>query len=216
VRWVPLSARVWKAPTRDGGEAPGYTWPGVFNLDAITIAFLVGGLLLIGSELVHLSLVPVFFGVSALITAGLHALGILPSLPASLLAWSITSVALTLPLRPLVRRLLPGAKAVFDPSDEDKDAMGELVEVIDAVDDESASGRIRHQGTTWSARAVEGHIPKGARAKLVYREKMTWVVEAVPATEGVDALPVLPPADASARVPAELPAAVEMTETKKV
>lgn len=175
--------------------------PGSFVLDAITIVFLVGGLLLIASELVHLSLVPVFFGTSALITAGLHALGILDTWSGSLLAWALTSVALTVPLRPLARRLLPGAKAVFDPSDEDKDAMGAIVEVVEAVDDETTQGRIRHQGTTWSARAVEGLIPRGARAKLVYRDKLSWVIEALPATDGVEPAPALPPADASARVP---------------
>jgi membrane protein implicated in regulation of membrane protease activity len=171
-------------------------------VDPVTIGFLVGGLLLIGSELFHLSLVPVFFGAAALGVAGLRAVGLLPdALMPSLLAWSVASVGLAVPLRPLARRFFPTSKAVFDPSHEDKDAYGAIVEVVEAVDEDSNAGRIRFQGTTWAARSTEGLIPQGARAKLLLRDELAWVVEPISALDGIDIPAALPPANVAERVP---------------
>ena len=146
-------------------------------MDAITWIFLIAGALLIASEFVQLSLVSVFLGVSALVVGGLRALGVVESIPLSLLAWSLVSLGLTVPLRPLVRRLLPAGERKFDHAHEDKDAMGVVVDVEQAVDDASSNGRIRFQGTTWSATSTVGTLAKGQKAKILYRDKMVWVVE---------------------------------------
>jgi membrane protein implicated in regulation of membrane protease activity len=145
-------------------------------VDWLTILFLVAGVLLIASEAVHMALVPVFFGLAALIVAALRGVGLVESLPASLLLWSIMSVALTIPLRPIARRLIKG-QAKYDRSDAIKDALGQVVEVVEDVDEDSDNGRIRFQGTTWAARSMEGRLPKGSRAKLYAKDKLVWVVE---------------------------------------
>ena len=139
--------------------------------------FLVAGVLLIASEAVHMAIVPVFLGAAALVVAALRAVGILESVPLSFLIWSITSVALALPLRPLVKRFIGRGESKYDRSDEDKDALGEVVEVVEDVDDATASGRIRYRGTTWVARSLEGKIAKGMQAKLYAKDKLVWVVE---------------------------------------
>ena len=160
-------------------------------VDWVTIAFLVGGLLLIASELVSLSLVPVFLGVAALIVAALRGIGVVESVPASLLVWSMMSVALALPLRPLVRKYLRAGEARHDHSDEDRDAMGQIVDVVEDIDATSQRGRIRFQGTTWAAQTTEGTIPAGARCKLMVKDKLIWIVEPLNALDEDNRVPVL-------------------------
>jgi membrane protein implicated in regulation of membrane protease activity len=160
-------------------------------VDWVTVAFLIAGVLLIASELVQLSLIPVFLGVAALFVAGLRGVGLLESVPMSLLVWSMTSVGLALPLRPLARRYLKTGERKVDHSHEDRDAMGAIVEVIEPVDDQSDSGRVRFQGTTWSARATDGTIPAGGQARLVYKDKLVWIVEPLSVLDESNRVPVL-------------------------
>jgi membrane protein implicated in regulation of membrane protease activity len=160
-------------------------------VDWVTLAFLVGGLALIASELVHLSLVPVFLGVSALVVAGLRGIGVVDSVAASLLIWSITSVALTLPLRPLARRYFKAGEVRFDRSHEDRDAVGQVVDVVEDIDDVSERGRVRFQGTTWVAQTTDGVIPKGQKVTLVIKNKLVWIVEPLNALDDVNQVPVL-------------------------
>lgn len=169
-------------------------------MDAITWIFFVVGALLIVSEFVHLSLISVFLGVSALLVGGLRALGLLESVPQALLAWSLISLGLTLPLRPLARKWLPGGERKFDHAHEDKDAMGVVVDVTDAVDDQSSNGRIRFQGTTWSATSTTGTIAKGQKAKIVYRDKLVWVVEPLEQLPEASPVPTFSPAAQEAAV----------------
>ncbi len=154
-------------------------------MDPIAIAFVIGGLALLVSEAVVPSLVAGFFGVAAILTGGLHAIGLVDSLPATLLVWAITSVALVLPFRPMLQKLAGKAQSHKDPTDvdEDRDSMGEVVEVVEDVSEENDIGRIRFQGTTWQARCTTGTLKAGERAQLVYRQGSLWVVEPV-AVEG--------------------------------
>lgn len=152
-------------------------------MDPVTLAFLVVGVLLIASEALHLSLVPVFFGTAALLVAGLRALGVLDSVSSSLLVWGFSSLGMAVPLRPIFKRYLKTGEAKHDHSHEDRDAMGEIVEVLEAVDDTGPKGRIRFQGTTWAAQCTDGSVPSGGRARLVYKDKLVWIVEPVSALE---------------------------------
>ena len=155
------------------------------SMDPIAIAFVIGGLALLVSEAVVPSLVAGFFGVAAILTGGLHAIGLVDSLPATLLVWAMTSVALVLPFRPMLQKLAGKAQSHRDPTDvdADRDAMGEVVDVVEDVSEENDIGRIRFQGTTWQARCTTGTLKAGERAQLVYRQGSLWVVEPV-AVEG--------------------------------
>jgi hypothetical protein len=83
---------------------------------------------------------------------------------------------MTIALRPLAMRYVRGETSL-DLTNEDAEAMGQTVQVVQAVGEEK-TGRIRHRGAEWDARAVEGRLPKGATAKLLYRDNLTWIVEA--------------------------------------
>ncbi len=158
-------------------------------VDSWTIAFLVGGLLLIGSEFVVPSLFSIFLGVAALLTAALRGVGLVESVPLSFLLWSVLSLGLVVPFRAQVQKLMPGGKsdARKDRTDveHDRDAMGEVVEVVEDVAEDHDRGRIRFQGTTWNARMTNGSLKKGEKAQLVYREGALWVIEAVAKDESV-------------------------------
>ena len=56
---------------------------------------------------------------------------------------------------------------------------GKEVDVVSDCDDKSDYGRIRYQGTSWPAKSIEGPIPAGSRAKLVYRDNVAWIIEAI-------------------------------------
>jgi len=168
-------------------------------VDPVTIAFLAVGVLLVASEALHLSLIPVFFGVAALMVGGLRALGVIDSLAGSLLLWGFSSLGMAVPLRPMLKRYLKPGESKHDTAHEDKDAMGEVVEVLEAVDDTGPTGRIRFQGTSWAAQCTDGSVAKGGQARLVYKDKLVWIVEPLSALE---AAPERVPAPAKDKVKA--------------
>lgn len=149
-------------------------------MDPWTVAFIVAGLLLMASEFLVPSLVGAFIGFAALMTAGLRGLGLVESVPWSLVWWSVLSLSLAIPFRPLAQRLVPGrSEARKDKTDidTDRDSMGEVVTVVEDVDEDHDLGRIRFQGTTWQARSTSGKFRAGQEAQLVYRDGMVWIVE---------------------------------------
>ncbi|MFZ9887879.1 MAG: NfeD family protein [Myxococcota bacterium] len=155
------------------------------------LIWLLIGMLLIGSEVFVPGLVMLFPGLGALVVAALQAAGWVESLPASLVTWAASSIALFAVMRRTLRRWFP-AEESRRLEREGADAYGKLVDVLEDVAEQSPGealrGRIRHEGTTWPAASTSGTIRKGERARLVYREELAWVVEPAPA------LP-LPPSD---------------------
>lgn len=145
----------------------------------LTWGWLALGLILLLSELAMPGLLALFLGAAALLVSGMSALGLIDTLGASIFAWMGLSVGLTLGLRSTVRRLLP-AETKRAAVDEDVAAIGAEVEVVVAVNPNDATGRIRYQGTSWSATSTSGVLPAGSRARLVVRDNLVWLVE--PAT----------------------------------
>lgn len=142
----------------------------------LTWTFLVGGLLLMVLETVVPGGIAGFLGIGGLVIAGLRALGLLLNPWTAVITWVFLSVGLTLALRPLAMRFVQGDISLAL-TDEDAEAMGETVTVVERVGEEEP-GRIRYRGATWDARSVEGTLPKGAEAALLYRDNLTWIVEA--------------------------------------
>jgi inner membrane protein len=168
--------------------------------DWLLWAFLIGGLLAIGSEVFHATLTALFLGLSALVVAGLVGTGLITGLGPAVLVWGIMSVVLALPLRPIVKRLLPGERR-HDKSNEDDDAVGLIVDVLEPVLEGEIRGRIRHQGTTWPAVCIDGSIPAGGKARLVMRQKLAWVVEPLDMLAAADVVPAAPAQKANADKP---------------
>ncbi len=141
----------------------------------LTWAFVVGGALLMLIEAVVPGGIAFFLGIGGVVVGGLRALGLLVDPLSSVVTWVFLSTGLTIALRPLMLRFVQGDVSLAM-TDEDAEAMGETVTVVEAVGPESP-GRIRFRGATWDARTLEGQLPDGAEAQLLYRDNLTWVVE---------------------------------------
>ncbi|MCS3637529.1 NfeD family protein [Salinibacter ruber] len=141
----------------------------------LTWAFVVGGALLMLIEAVVPGGIAFFLGIGGMVVGGLRALGLLVDPLSSVVTWVFLSTGLTIALRPLMLRFVQGDVSLAM-TDEDAEAMGETVTVVEAVGPESP-GRIRFRGATWDARTLEGRLPDGAEAQLLYRDNLTWVVE---------------------------------------
>ncbi len=143
--------------------------------ELITWIFFVGGLLLMILETVLPGGVAFFLGAGGLVIAALRAMGLLIDPLTAMLTWVFLSTGLTIVLRPLAMRYF-GGDTSLKMTNEDAEAMGQTVTVIEALG-ETSPGRIRFRGAEWDARTTEGRLPKGATAKLLYRENLTWIVE---------------------------------------
>lgn len=144
--------------------------------ETLTWIFLIGGILLMLLETFVPGGVSFFLGVSGVLVGALRLLGILADPGSSVLAWLLSSIALILLMRPLVMKYW-GGESYFKLADEDYEAIDEIVEVIEPVNSMDNSGRIRYQGISWQARTLEGKLPEGSKARIKYRDNVTWIVE---------------------------------------
>lgn len=143
--------------------------------DGFTLVWLVLGIVLMLAELLVPGLVVIFFGMAALLVGGLAALGIVQAWTTAIAVWAVGSLGMVLGLRSGAQRLLPG-ESDRGATDEDVEAFGEVVEVVEEVGP-FESGRIRFRDVTWAAQTIEGRIPAGAKARIVARDNLIWIVE---------------------------------------
>lgn len=135
-----------------------------------------GGLALTFAELLIPGTLVSFFGVSAMLVAGLRAIGLVESVPLSFGLWMGLSVVLVASLRNVVQRWSHPERSVGS-TDEDMDAYGAEVEVVATVTDTGEGGRIRFHGTSWPARSVRGVLEPGLMVRIVHRDNLVWIVE---------------------------------------
>lgn len=148
------------------------------DAELLTWIFLGGGILLMLLEFILPSGLALFLGFSGLSVGILRFLGILTGTGSSIAVWLILSVVLTILIRPFIKKYFK-AESFFKYADEDYEAMDEIVEVTETVNDEDNSGKIRLNGTTWRARSLEGEIKPGKKVRIRYRENTTWIVEPI-------------------------------------
>lgn len=142
----------------------------------LTWIFLAGGLLMLFLEVFVPGGVALFLGMGGLVVGVLRFIGLLADPFTAVVAWALLSAGLTVALRPVALRYFGGTSSVGI-TDEDAEAMGQHVTVVEPVS-EDEPGRVRFRGATWDARSMEGTLPEGAEARIVYRDNLTWIVEA--------------------------------------
>src|SRR5687768_8757779 len=145
-------------------------------VETITWIWLIAGIVLIATELFLPGLVVCFLGAAAIIVAVLRWFGLIPGLVESMTVWFITSIVLLIGLRHFLLKWIP-SESTYDLTDEDIEAVGAIVDVVQTVSDSNQQGRIRFAGTTWPAVTREGTLLPGQKAKLLYRDNLVWVVE---------------------------------------
>jgi membrane protein implicated in regulation of membrane protease activity len=141
----------------------------------LTWIFFAGGLLLMLLETLVPGGVAFFLGTGGIIVAGLRVVGLLADPLTATIAWIFLSTGLTVALRPIALRYVGGESSVGI-TDEDAEAIGETVTVVEPAGEEK-TGRIRFRGSEWDARTIDGRLPKGAEAKILYRDNLTWIIE---------------------------------------
>lgn len=146
--------------------------------EILTWIFLGGGVFLMLLETFVPGGISFFLGFSGLFVGILRYFGIFLSPAVSVGVWLILSVTLVIAFRPLLKKYW-GGQSYFKLADEDYEAMDQIVDVTEPVNALDNTGRIRFQGISWQARTEEGKLPAGSKAKIKYRDNLTWVVEPV-------------------------------------
>lgn len=141
----------------------------------LTWAFVVGGLLLMLLETIVPGGIAFFLGVGGVLVAGLRVIGLVADPLTAVVTWIFLSTGLTIALRPIMLRFVQGDTSLAV-TDEDAEAMGQTVTVLEPVGP-NEPGRIQFRGSAWDARTLEGKLPEGAEAQILYRDNLTWIVE---------------------------------------
>lgn len=144
--------------------------------ETMTWLWLLGGIILVASELFLPGLVVVFLGLGAMVVALLRWLGLIDSLAYSFTAWFVSSLALIVVLRSTLQRFVP-SETSFTPLEDDADQFGAVAEVVETVSPRHTDGRISFQGTTWPATSDAVEIPPGTKVTILYRESLGWRVQ---------------------------------------
>ena len=144
--------------------------------DTITWLWLLGGIILLASELLLPGLVAMFLGLGAMVVALLRWLGLIDSLAYSFTAWFVSSLAFIIFLRSTLQRFIP-SETSFTPLEEDTDLFGAVAEVVDTVSPSHTDGRISFRGTTWPATSDAAEIPPGAKVTILFRDNLGWRVQ---------------------------------------
>ena len=146
--------------------------------ELLTWIFLIGGVILMVLETVIPSGTAFTLGLGGVIVGLLRFLGIFVDPMTATMAWLFITIGLIIMIRPLIKKYF-GGETSFKYADEDYEAMDQVVDVLEPINDEDNSGRIRFQGISWQARTIDGTVPAGTQVKIKYRDNTTWIVEPI-------------------------------------
>ena len=146
----------------------------------LTTWIIVGGVLIV-LEVVVPGMVLAFLGTSALLVATFIWLGWIDTWVASLTSWFVLSLVLLVGLRGFFQRFV-GGDVDKQSTDEDLDAYGAIVDVVETITPENP-GRISYRDSTWPATCYDHTLEAGSKAMLAYRDNLVWVVEAAQASD---------------------------------
>lgn len=144
--------------------------------DTLMWIWLIAGIAFCVSELIVPGMITVFLGIAAFIVAAGYQLGFLENVLSGFTTFFVTSLFSVFTLRELAKKLL-GGETRYKKVNEDVDAYGRVVDVIEDVKSIHEEGRIKFRGTTWAATTGVEIIPAGQKAKIVSRDGLVWIVE---------------------------------------
>ena len=144
------------------------------------VIWAVLGLLFIFIEFFIPGLVIAFFGVGALITAFTTWIGITTSMGFQLLVFIVSSILFLVFLRKYVKSTFLG-KTLGEGEEGNRNfnvEIGKIIPVVELIQPGEVGGKVRYQGTNWSARASE-RIAPGESVKITGCDNITLIVEKV-------------------------------------
>jgi len=122
------------------------------------------GVAFIVAELMVPGFIIVFFGVGAFIAGATAFFG--STIQMQLVVFGVSSLAMIILLRKTMAETFAGQSAAEDEEDSDS-AIGQVAEVVEAIAPPH-DGRIKFQGSFWSARCTEP-VEVGAMVRIVKR-----------------------------------------------
>ncbi|WP_207263818.1 NfeD family protein [Desulfovibrio sp. Huiquan2017] len=122
------------------------------------------GVFFVVAELVVPAFIVIFFGLGAFIAGGTAFFG--ASIPVQLVVFGVSSVVLLLLFRKTMAATFTGEKAE---DEQEANVIGSLAEVVEAIHPPQ-SGRIKFQGSFWSARS-SGPVEPGSMVRIVKRDE---------------------------------------------
>lgn len=141
------------------------------------IIWAIFGIILLLMELFMPGLVIFFFGFGGLVTALTTMLGVTESLNTQLLVFIFTSILALLFFRKLIKNKFMERS---DEPDTDKYniQIGKIVSVIELIEPNEVGGKVRYQGSPWSAESSE-KIGPGESVKITGFRNLTLIVEKI-------------------------------------
>ncbi|MCP4213741.1 MAG: NfeD family protein [bacterium] len=136
------------------------------------------GIIFIFCEFIIPGLVIAFFGVGALITALTTWLSITPELSHQLVMFIISSLLLLGFLRRYLKPIFMGAATRVGEKTNFDVEIGKIVPVTEYIQPGEVGGKVRYQGTGWSATASEPIAP-GESVRIIGADNLTLLVEKV-------------------------------------
>jgi inner membrane protein len=142
-----------------------------------SMIWLIVGIVFMIAEIFVVGFVIFFFGVGALITALLTMLFPNMSEVLQIVAFIAVSIATLVFLRKSLNRIFRGRTYQKESNIKDFNLeVGKRVQVVEAIDSQKGSGRIRYQGTLWNAVADED-IPAGESVEILDQDNLTIKVK---------------------------------------
>lgn len=144
----------------------------------VFMIWLIGGIVLMILEFLLPGGIVFFLGLGATLVSLLLYFDVIDGWLQAFTAWFIGSTALLFGLRGLVQRIVP-AQVEQSRTDEDLDAYSHPAKVTQRIP-AGGEGRIDFRGSEWQARNHhdDQDLEAGARVRVVFRDNLTWVVEA--------------------------------------
>jgi membrane protein implicated in regulation of membrane protease activity len=137
--------------------------------------WLITGIVCIVAELVIPGGIIMFLGIAGLIVASALVFGLVETWTSVLTLWFISSLALVILLRSFAQKYVGGDTSVAS-TDEELDAFGELVDVVEDIGPGLHKGRVIFRDTEWDALGDGELIRAGELAKFVARDNICLIV----------------------------------------
>ena len=139
----------------------------------VWIIVLVAGVF---AEAATFSLISIWFALGALAAVIAAALGAgMPVQIAIFLAVSVISLAAT---RPVIKKIMPKK---YTPTNGELD-IGKSAVVIERIDPEAGTGRVRIEGVDWGARSSDGSVIDEGRTVIIKEKGAAYVTVEAPKT----------------------------------
>ena len=137
----------------------------------------VAGLVLVFSEFIVPGVMICFFGIAAMLMAGL--LLIWPGMPSSLLLalYIATSLALLFGLRRYLPKTFRGRKTEASSNPDDDDVAGSRAVVVEAIAPDRP-GKVEFRGTNWSA-CADTPVAAGETVEILKRDNLMLTVRSL-------------------------------------